>query len=192
MSSSIPLKVALGDLVQFEVANPTTSRSGIIRAIVVATVAKGGPLAVENFEPPRASTWTTVAVDTGTELLVAKAFQINNVKNLSALIFNAVRDPVIPPYVNEFLALSAAGKKRRVDDVLLASTGSRLPEGSTTQEEEVEQEQRSNLLRFVVEELERTGKMVEEANARHAAAKAAFDALQVLFGEPSAVASEEP
>ena len=29
-------------------------------------------------------------------------------------------------------------------------------------------------------------------SARHAAAKAAFDALQMLLGEPSAVASEEP
>jgi len=192
VSSSIPIKVALGDLTPFEIANPTTSRSGIVRAIIVATVAKGAPLSVETFDPPRAATWTSVAVDMGTELLVAKAFQINNVKNLSALIFNAVRDPSISTYVNEFLALSAAGKKKRVDDVLLASTGARLPEGTTTQEEEAEQAQRSNLLRFVVEELERTGKAVEEANARHSAAKAAFDALQILLGEPSAVASEEP
>lgn len=192
MSSSIPLKVALGDLAPFEIANPTSSRSGIIRALVVATVAKGTPLSVATFDPPRASTWTTVAVDMGTELLVAKAFQINNVKNLSALVFNAVRDPAIPAYTNEFLALSAAAKKKRVDDVLLAATGTRLPEGVQTQEEEAEQVQKSNLLRFVVEELERTGKAFEEASARHAAAKAAFDALQMLLGEPSAVASEEP
>jgi hypothetical protein len=192
MSSSIPLKVALGDLSPFEITNPTASRSAIIRALVVATVAKGTPLSVAAFDPPRASTWTTVAIDMGTELLITKAFQINNVKNLSALIFNAVRDPAIPSYTNEFLALSAAGKKKRVDDVLLAATGARLPEGSQTQEEEAEQVQKSNLLRFVIEELERTGKAFEEASARHAAAKAAFDALQRLLGEPSAVASEEP
>jgi len=128
MSSSIPLKVALGDLSPFEITNPTASRSAIIRALVVATVAKGTPLSVAAFDPPRASTWTTVAIDMGTELLITKAFQINNVKNLSALIFNAVRDPAIPSYTNEFLALSAAGKKKRVDDVLLAATGTRLPE----------------------------------------------------------------
>ena len=93
--SSLPLKVALGDLTALEVAHPTATRSGIIRALVVGTVAKGTPLVVPPFTPPSASTWTTISVDSGTELLVTKAFQVNNVKNLSALVFNAVRDTFV-------------------------------------------------------------------------------------------------
>ena len=93
--SSLPLKVALGDLTALEVAHPTATRSGIIRALVVGTVAKGTPLVVPPFTPPSASTWTTISVDSGTELLVTKAFQINNVKNLSALVFNATPREVL-------------------------------------------------------------------------------------------------
>ncbi len=184
MPSTIPLKVALGDLTPLEVSEPTASRSAIIRSLILATVAKGVPLTTPQFDPPKASSWTTVAVDTATELLITKAFQINNAKNLSALIYNAVRDPDVLASAKVFLSLSAAAKKKRVDEVLLASTGAVLANGEEpSPEEEAEQAQRSHLLRFVVEELEQASKALEVATARHTSAKLAFEALQNLFGE---------
>lgn len=183
MSSNIPIKIGIGDLTELEIANPTASRSAIVRAILVAVVAKGVPLTAGGFTPPAAATWTTVAFDMGSELLVTRAFQINNVKNLSALLFNAVRDPFIFPYANEFLSLSAAARKRRVDDVLLTATGKRLPDGSALQDEHDEREQRTFLMRFLIDELQRTADALEEANARHAAANDAFLAFKALLGE---------
>lgn len=182
MPSTIPLKVALGDLTPLEVSEPTASRSAIIRSLILASVAKGVPLVTPPFDPPKASSWTTVAVDTATELLITKAFQINNAKNLSALIYTAVRDPDALTYAKSFLSLSAASKKKRVDEVLLASTGAVLA-SEDSPDEEAEQAQRSHLLRFVVEELEQSSKALEAATARHTAAKLAFEALQNLFGE---------
>lgn len=189
MSSSIPLKVALGDLTPLEVHAPTASRSGIVRALIVGVVAKNAPLAVSMFDPPKASSWTTVAVDTATEILINKAFQTNNAKNLSALVFNAVRDPDVVAYAKDFLNLSAAAKRKRVDEVLLVSTGSVVASGDeSSPDEESEQAQRSHLLRFVVEELEEASKVLDAATARHTSAKLAFDALQRILGETSASA----
>ena len=183
MSSNIPIKIALGDLTPFEVSSPTASRSGIIRALIVAAVAKNMLLDVSSFDPPKASSWTTIAVDTATEILISKAFQINNAKNLSALVFNAVRDAAVVAYAKEFLDLSPAAKRRRVNDVLLASTGSVLASDEPSADEEAEQAQRSHLLRFVVDELEQATKALDAATARHTAAKMAFEALQNLLGE---------
>lgn len=183
MSSNIPIKIALGDLTPFEVSAPNASRSGIIRALIVATVAKNAPLDVPSFDPPRASSWTTIAVDTATEVLITKAFQINGAKNLSALIFNAVRDASVVLYAKEFLDLTPAAKRRRVDEVLLASTGSVPASDDPSPDEEAEQAQRSHLLRFVVDELEQATKALDAATARHTAAKMAFEALQNLLGE---------
>ena len=188
MSSTIPLKVALGDLTPLEVSAPTASRSGIIRALIVATVAKNAPLASPPFDPPKASSWTTIAVDTATEVLIGKAFQTNNVKNLSALVYNAVRDPEVLAYTRDFLNLSPAAKKKRMDEVLLASTGAVLASGDEVPPDE-ESDQRSHLLRFVVEELEEASKVLEAATARHTAAKMAFNALQTILGEGPAASA---
>jgi hypothetical protein len=179
--SSLPLKVALGDLTPLEVAHPTATRSGIIRALVVGTVAKGTPLVVPPYTPPSASTWTTISVDSGTELLITKAFQINNVKNLSALVFNAVRDTEVRAWAEDFLNLTPAGKKKRVDEVLLAATGAILATSDSPDDEE-ETSHRSHLLRFLVDELDAATKALEIANARHTAAKMAFVAFQTLHG----------
>ena len=188
MSSTIPIKVALGDLTSLEVSAPTASRSSIIRALIVGTVAKGAPLDVPGFDPPRASSWTSVAVDTATEVLIAKAFQTNSVKNISALVYNAARDPVVTATARDFLALSAAAKRKRVDEVLVAATGSTVS-SETSAEEEAEQVQRSHLVRFVVDELEQASKALEVATARHTAAKMAFEALQSVLGDETAKAT---
>jgi len=179
--SSLPLKVALGDLTPLEVSHPTATRSGIIRALVVGTVAKGSPLDVPPFNPPSASTWTTISVDSGTELLITKAFQINSVKSLSALVFNAVRDTEVRAWAEDFLNLTPAAKKKRVDEVLLAATGA-VVASSDNPEDEEEHAHRSHLLRFLVDELDAATKALEAANARHTAAKMAFVAFQTLHG----------
>lgn len=188
MSSTIPIKVALGDLTPLEVSAPTASRSSIIRALIVGAVAKGAPLDVPGFDPPRASAWTSVAVDTATEVLIAKAFQTNSVKNISALIYNAVRDPAVTATARDFLALSPAAKRKRVDEVLVAATGSTVS-SDTSVEEEAEQVQKSHLVRFVVDELEQASKALEAATARHTAAKLAFEALQAVLGDEAATKS---
>lgn len=185
MSSTIPIKIAIGDLTPLEVSAPTASRSSIVRALLVATVAKGAPLDVPAFDPPRASAWTSVAVDTATEVLIAKAFQINDAKNISAIIYNAVRDTLVLDRARDFLSLSAAAKRKRVDDVLLAATGSTVSSEDRA-EEEADQAQKSHLVRFVVDELEQASKALEAATSRHTAAKMAFEALQGLLGSDTA------
>ena len=187
MSSTIPIKIAIGDLTPLEVSAPTASRSSIIRALIVGTVAKGAPLAVPGFDPPRASSWTSVAVDTATEVLIAKAFQINSAKNISALVYNAVRDPEVTSVARDFLVLSPAAKRKRLDEVLVAATGSTVATESSP-EEEAEQAQRSHLVRFVVDELEQASKALEAATSRHTAAKMAFEALQSILGDRSPAA----
>jgi len=177
---SIPLKIALGDLTPLEVSHPTATRSSIIRALVVGTVAKGSPLALPPFNPPSASTWTTISVDSGTELLITKAFQINNVKNLSALVFNAVRDSDVRAWSDDFLNLTPAAKRKRVDEVLLAATGA-VVAASDNPDEEDESAHRSHLLRFLVDELDAATKALEQATSRHTQAKMAFEAFQTLL-----------
>lgn len=181
MATTVNLKFCIADLTPIHLAHPTASRSLIVRSIIYAVASLDGPLVVSEVEPPRAALWTSVSMDVSTEMLGAICFKKNGAKNLSAIVYHAVRDPRVLERVDEFLGLSEHARKRRVDALVLESTGEHP--GAVEEEAAAEAEAPAALLAYCVSEVSRTEKDLERAQKAHDAARAALLACRRAFGE---------
>jgi len=181
MATSVNVKVCIADLATFQLAHPLANRSSIVRALIFATASLDGPLAVANVEQPRAALWTSVSMDAATELLLTVAFKKNAAKSLSAIIYHAVRDPRVLEKANQFLDLSEGARKRKVEALVLDSTGQTVT--AVEDDESADIEAPAVLLSYLTGEVTRTEKEYERALKAHDAAKAALLAYRRTLGD---------
>lgn len=173
-STTTSLKLNLADLTSLMQRFPHESRSGIVRGIIYGVAALNAPLPVATLELSPASVWTTISLDTEGELLLDLAFRKGGSKNLSALVYHGVRMPLVFEDCVYYLALNPQERQRVVRDLLLR-TGAFVPDAKP---EPPVGEPAAVVLAFLVGEVSRTTKALDEATENHAKASAALDAFR--------------
>jgi hypothetical protein len=181
VATSVNVKICVADLATFQLAHPLANRSSIVRALIYSVAALDGPLNVAGIETPRAALWTSVSMDAATEILLTVAFKKNAAKSLSAIIYHAVRDPRVLERANHFLELSEGARKRRVEALVLDSTGQTV--SAVEEEENAEAEAPTVLLSYLMGEVTRTEKELERVQKAHDAAKTALLAYRRTLGD---------
>ncbi len=181
MATSVSVKICVADLATFQLAHPLANRSTIVRALLYSTAALDGPLAVATVEAPRAALWTSISMDAATELLLNEAFKKNAAKSLSAIIYHAVRDERVLERANAFLNLSEGARRRKVEALVLDTTGQTV--SAVDDEEAADAEAPTVLLSYLTGEVTRTEKELERVQKAHDAAKTALLAYRRTLGD---------
>lgn len=181
MATSVNVKICVADLATFQLAHPLANRSSIVRAIIYCVAALDTPLATAVIEPPRAALWTSVSMDAATEILLNVAFKKNAAKSLSAIIYHAVRDERVLETANQFLNLTEGARKRKVEALVLDSTGQTV--SAVEEEETADAEAPTVLLSYLMGEVTRTEKELERVQKAHDAAKGALLAYRRTLGD---------
>ena len=185
MPTSLSVKLCVADLAPLQLSYPDVSRSGIIRAILYATAVLAEPLAAAPIEPPRASLWTSVSLDPTTELLLDAALKKNGAKNLSAVVYHAVRDPRALESAEQFLSLSEGARRRKIDALLLAVTGQRV--GAFEEDAEADEAAPTVLLTYLLAEVSRTEKAMLTSQKEYESARGALLAYRRAMGDDRAL-----
>ena len=174
LSLTLPIKMPVADFAPFQNQHPGVSRSSLVRALIYACASAEQPLPSPDFEPPRLSAWTTVAIDPSTEILLQHVYEKNNVSNVSALIYAAVRDAATVKDATAFLRRHPIEQKKLATK--LARTLSGFSEDAEEDEEirEIEDGASLRLERYLVSEVSRTEEAVKVAIKAHTAAKSAL------------------
>lgn len=181
MATSINVKICIADLATFQLAHPLANRSSIVRALIFSVAALDGTLAVANIEAPRAALWTSVSMDAATEILLSVAFKKNAAKSLSAIIYHSVRDERVLERANNFLNLSEGARRRKVEALVLDSTGQTV--SAVEEDETADTEAPTVLLSYLMGEVTRTEKELERVQKAHDAAKLALTAYRRTLGD---------
>jgi hypothetical protein len=173
-STSTSLKLNLADLAPLMQRFPSEPRSSVVRGIIYGVACLNAPLPVATLELSPASIWTTISLDTEGELLLDLAFRKGRSKNLSALVYHGIRMPLVFEDCVYYLGLSSRERQKTVRDLLLR-TGAFVPEA---QPEPPVGEDAAFVFAYLVGEVSRTTKALDEATANHAKASAALDAFR--------------
>ena len=181
VATSVSVKICVADLATFQLAHPLANRSTIVRALIFSTAALDGPLSVASVEAPRAALWTSISMDAATELLLNEAFKKNAAKSLSAIIYHAVRDERVLERANGFLNLSEGARRRKVEALVLDTTGQTV--SAVEDEETADAEAPTVLLSYLTGEVTRTEKELERVQKAHDAAKTALLAYRRTLGD---------
>lgn len=173
-STTTSLKLSLADLAPLMQRFPHESRSAIVRGIVYGVACQNAPLPVAPLELSPASVWTTISLDTEGELLLDLAFRKGRSRNLSALVYHGVRSGMVFEDCVYYLGLSPQQRQKAVRDLLLR-TGAFVPDARP---EPPVGEDAAFVFAYLVSEVSRTTKALDEATANHAKASAALDAFR--------------
>lgn len=177
-STTVALKLNLADLSPLMQFCPTENRSSLVRSVIFAVASLGEPLATATLELSPATVWTTVSLDTVGELLLELAFRKGGSKNLSALVYHGLRMSAVVVEARRYLALTPEQRTAAARELLLR-TGAFVPEARS---EPVVSDDGSTVLSFLLAEVARTSRAVDEASAAHAKASAALDAFRRSLG----------
>ena len=173
-ASTASLKLNLADLAPLMQRFPHESRSGIVRGLIYGVATLGRALDIAPLDLSPATVWTTVTFDTEGELLLDLAFRKGGSKNLSALVYHGLRMPLVFEDCVYYLGLSSQERQKAVRDLLLR-TGAFVPEA---QPEPPVGTAAAIVLAFLVGEVSRTTKALDEATENHTKANAALDAFR--------------
>jgi hypothetical protein len=173
-STTASLKLNLADLAPLMQRFPEENRSSIVRSVIFAVASLGEPLTTAPLELSPATVWTTISLDTVGELLLELAFRKGGSKNLSALIYHGLRMPSVLDKSRRFLTMTPDQRQVAARELLL-HTGAFVPEAPP---ESVVTDDASAVLTFLLGEVSRTAKALDEATENHAKASAALEAFR--------------